>query len=45
MVTNLRQRNTLQLREIFSQLSFEHFWLYLWGEVDMTQKLLKMTLK
>ena len=53
MVANLRQRNTLQfqyfwdfnkcLQEIFSQLSFGDFWLYLLGEVDMTQKLLKMT--
>ena len=52
MVANLRQRNTLQfqyfwdfnkcLREIFSQLSFGNFWSYLLGEVDMTQKLLKM---
>ena len=43
MVANLRQRNTLQfqyfwdfnkcLRAIFSQLSFENFWLYLSGEV------------
>ena len=51
-MADLRQRNTLQfqyfldfnkcLREIFSQLSFESFWLYLLGEVDMTQKLLKM---
>ena len=32
-------------REIFSQLSFGNFWLYLLGEVDMTQKLLKMTKK
>ena len=43
MVANLRQRNTLQfqyfwdfnkcLQAIFSQLSFENFWLYLSGEV------------
>ena len=43
MVANLRQRNTLQiqyfldfnkyLRAIFSQLSFEDFWLYLLDEV------------
>ena len=25
------------LREIFSQLSFENFWLYLLGEVVMTK--------
>ena len=53
MVADLRQRNILQfqyfwdfnkcLQEIFSQLSFGDFWLYLLGEVDMTQKLLKMT--
>ena len=55
MVANLRQRNTLQfqiflgfqesLRALLSQLSFENFWLYLLGEVAMTQKLLKMTQK
>ena len=34
MVVNLRQRNTLQcLQAIFSQLSFQNFWLYLSGEV------------
>ena len=43
MVANLRQRNTLQfqsfwdfnkcLQEIFSQLTFENFWLYLLGVV------------
>ena len=33
------------LREIFSQLSFENFWLYLLGEVVMTEKLLKATQK
>ena len=48
MVVNLRQRNTLQfqyfgdfnkyLQKIFSELSFENFWLYLLGEVAMTQK-------
>ena len=55
MVANLRQRNTLQfqyfwdfnkcLQEIFSQLGSGNFWLYLLSEVDMTQKLLKMTEK
>ena len=49
---NLTKRNTLQFQYfldfneclwvIFSQLSF---WLYLLGEVAMTQKLLKMTQK
>ena len=53
MVVNLRQRNILQfqcfgdfnkfLRAIFSQLHSANFWLYLLGEVGMTQKLLKMT--
>ena len=47
MVANLRQRNTLQfqyfwdfnkyLRAIFSQLSFENFWLYLSGEAAETR--------
>ena len=51
MAVNLRQRNTVQgqyfwdynkcLQAIFSQLSFENFWLYLLGEIVMTQKLLK----
>ena len=55
MVVNLRQRNNLQfqcfrdfnkcVRAIFSQLSFQNFWLYLLGEIVMTQKLLKMTQK
>ena len=55
MVVNLRQRNTVQfqyfwdfnkcLQAIFSQLSFQNFWLYLLGEVGMTQKLLKMPSK
>ena len=53
MAVNFRQRRNLQfqsfgdfnkcLREIFSQLRFGNFWLYLLDEVDMTQKLLKMT--
>ena len=30
------------LRAIFSQLSFENFWLYLLGEVVMTQYYLKL---
>ena len=52
MVVNLRQRNILQfqyfgdfnkfLGAIFSQLHSANFWLYLLGEVGMTQKLLKM---
>ena len=55
MVVNLRQRNTLQfqyfwdfnkcLRAIFSQFSFENFWLYFLGEVPVTQKLSRMTQK
>ena len=53
MVVNLRQRNfTIPiflgfqcLRAIFSQLGFESCWLYLLGEVAITQKLLKMTQK
>ena len=55
MAVNMRQRNTLQfqyfwefnkvLRATFSQLTFENFWLYLLGEVAMTQKLLRMAQK
>ena len=30
------------LRAIFPQLSFEHFWLYLLGEVVMTQNYYKL---
>ena len=51
MVVNLRQRNTVQgqyfwdynkcLQAIFSQLSFENFWLYLLGEAVMTQNYYK----